>query len=126
MDLQQRRHCYSVKFKLEVIAYAKEHGNRASERNFGSPPTVKMVRNWSGQEDELKAVVGKRDKKCLLRGIVKWPELENELRTWVVSHRSLGICVSTKMIVHHSRESARSEGIQDFKGMPTWCYEFMG
>ncbi|KAG7173204.1 putative Pogo transposable element-like 94, partial [Homarus americanus] len=40
-----RRHKYNIAFKLEVVRYAKEHGNRATERNFGPPPTEMMIRH---------------------------------------------------------------------------------
>ena len=32
---KQRRHCYTIQFKLDVIKYAQEHGNGAAERMFG-------------------------------------------------------------------------------------------
>ena len=32
---KQRRHSYTIKFKLDVINYTKEHGNRAAEHMFG-------------------------------------------------------------------------------------------
>ena len=38
MNVKQTRHCYTIKHKLAVIAYAKQHGNRAAERKYGSPP----------------------------------------------------------------------------------------
>ena len=44
MDQNKRRRYYTIIFKLQVVDYAKEHGNRATERRFGPPPTVKMVR----------------------------------------------------------------------------------
>ena len=125
MEHKERRHCYSIKFKLEVVAYAKQHGNRAAERHFGSPPNEKMVRMWRRQEDKLKAAKGKHYKTCFRSGIVKWPELEIELKTWVADHRSTGISVSTKMIIHHSKEIARIRGLNDFKGTPSWCHRFM-
>ena len=34
MEQKQRKHFYTLKFKLEVVAYAKEHGNRAAEYSF--------------------------------------------------------------------------------------------
>ena len=40
---KQRRHCYTIKFKLDVINYAKEHGNMAAEHMF-RPPSTKMIR----------------------------------------------------------------------------------
>ncbi|KAG7173858.1 Pogo transposable element-like 79, partial [Homarus americanus] len=42
-----RRHKYNIAFKLEVVRYAKEHGNRATERNFGPPPTEMMISHTS-------------------------------------------------------------------------------
>lgn len=61
---------YSAKFKLNLISYAKEHGNRAAERQFGSPPTECMIRQWRKHEEQplkmpkKKALRGKQAK-CL-------------------------------------------------------------
>jgi hypothetical protein len=33
----------SIAFKVEVMNYAKNHGNRAAERCFGSLPIEKMI-----------------------------------------------------------------------------------
>ena len=53
---QQRSHCYTIRFKLDVINYAKEHGNRAAERFF-RPPLTEMIRAaWCKQEDKFKTV----------------------------------------------------------------------
>ena len=84
-----------------------------------------LVRDWRRQELTLNAVVGKRKKTCLRRGIVKWPELEEVLKDWVVDHRNSGHCVSTPMIMHHSRELARTRGINGFRGSASWCQKFM-
>lgn len=56
MSVKQKRLSYNVNFKLEVIKYAKEHGNRAAERHFGPPPTEKMIREWKKQEEQLKGL----------------------------------------------------------------------
>ena len=32
---KQKRHCYNIKFKLEVISYVKTHGNKVAQRNYG-------------------------------------------------------------------------------------------
>ena len=44
MNVKQTRHCYTIKHKLAVIAYAKQHGNRAAERKYkyGLPPIPRM------------------------------------------------------------------------------------
>ena len=78
MAEKKRRHCHNIKSKLHVVAYAKEHGNRGAEQYFGPPPTEKKIRMWRKQDDDLKAA--KRSKHCLHRGILKWPELEEELK----------------------------------------------
>jgi hypothetical protein len=37
---------YTAGFKLNVINYVKEHGNRITERHFVPPLTEKMVYEW--------------------------------------------------------------------------------
>ena len=48
-------------YKLKVIAYAEEHGNRAAERHFGPPPTEKTIRDWRANKEELKKITIFRD-----------------------------------------------------------------
>jgi hypothetical protein len=55
MSAKQKRFPCSVAFKLNVIKFAKEHGNRAAERHFGPPPTEKMIRAFRKQEEEFEA-----------------------------------------------------------------------
>jgi len=43
MGSKERRLSYSNAFKTEVVNYAENNGNRASERHFGSPLTEKMI-----------------------------------------------------------------------------------
>ncbi|XP_035228767.1 uncharacterized protein LOC118200886 [Stegodyphus dumicola] len=120
---KQKRLAYKVAFKLEVIKFAKEHGNRAAERHFGPPTTEKMIREWRKQEDQLQ----KLDKsKHTLRGpTVKWSELEVEVKEWITRHRQNGLSVSTKIIIYEAKRIAVGKGIQDFTGSPSWCYRFM-
>ena len=46
VDQNKRRRFYTIKFKLQVVDYAKQHGNRAAESRFGPPPTEKLARVW--------------------------------------------------------------------------------
>ena len=118
-----KRRFYTIKFKLEVISYAKEHGNRAAQRNFG--PDESQVRYWRRQEQRLRSAVGKRKKACLRHGNVKWPDLEKELKDWVVNNRNSGYCDTTKMIMNHSREIARTRGVVGFRGSSSWWVAFL-
>ena len=43
---KNKRYSYDVDYKLKVVAYAEEHGNRAAERHFGPPPMEKTIRDW--------------------------------------------------------------------------------
>ena len=56
MAYKQKRSSYTTSFKLMVIEYAKQHGNRAAAKNFGEPPTESTVRDWRREEEKLKTL----------------------------------------------------------------------
>jgi len=49
MGSKERQLSYSTAFKIKVMNYAEKHGNRATERRFGSHPAEKMIRKWRKQ-----------------------------------------------------------------------------
>ena len=53
MSVTSKRSSNSANFKLKVIQFAKEHGNKAAAREFGPPPTSAMIRRWRKEEEEL-------------------------------------------------------------------------
>ncbi|XP_069606515.1 uncharacterized protein [Ranitomeya imitator] len=120
---KQKRLSYKIPFKLKVVKFAKQHGNRAAERQFGRPPTEKMIREWRKQENQLQ----KMDKtKRGFRGHpAQWPQLELEMKSWVVNHRNYGFSVSSKMIIEEAKRIATEKGIEDFIGTDSWCYRFL-
>ena len=65
----QKQHNYTIAYKLQVIQFAKENGNRAAARHFGPLPTEKIICVWRKQEEELQKVVkskhGLRTKKAI-------------------------------------------------------------
>ena len=75
---KQKRISYKIPFKLEVVKYAKEHGNRAAERHFGPPPTEK---NNTGME-ETGGSTAKMDKtkQCFPGHVAEWPQLEVDMK----------------------------------------------
>ena len=125
MASKQRRKAYTVGYKLEVIEYAKQHGNRAAERHFGPPPTEKIIREWRKQEEELKKT--KNRKHGLRYKEAKFPQLEEIMKTWVDDHRNNGYSVSTKMIMEEAKRLAAERNIpaNEFTGSSSWCYRFM-
>ena len=52
----QARKSYTAAFKLEVIKYAEENGNRAADREFGvnekKRPTMARTERYSAQDKE--------------------------------------------------------------------------
>ena len=70
-----KRKSYTAQFKLQIIKYAAENGNRATERKFGV--SEKLVRDWRKAEETLIAM--KKTKKAN-RGLkARWPELEERV-----------------------------------------------
>ncbi|XP_073537612.1 uncharacterized protein, partial [Phyllobates terribilis] len=120
---KQKRLSYKVPFKLEVVKFAKQHGNRAAERHFGRPPTEKMIREWRKQENQLKKM--DKTKRCLRGQSAQWPHLELEMKEWVINHRINGFSVSSKMIIDEAKRIATEKGIENFIGTDSWCYRFM-
>jgi hypothetical protein len=112
----QKRFSYSVAFKLQVVQYAKENGNRAAERHFGPPPPEKMIREWRKQGNQL--ISFEKNINSFRRHAAKWPQLETEVKSWVRDHRNNGISVSTKTIVCEARRWAAAHDITDFVGTP--------
>ena len=47
------RFLYTASFKLKIIKYAQEHGNRAAERHSGPSPTERVIGLWGQQEEKL-------------------------------------------------------------------------
>ena len=79
MGSKERRLSYSIAVKIEVVNYAEEHGNRAAERNFGSPPTEKMVQEWRKQRKDL--IKADKIKKLYVRVLLNGQNVKNMLRT---------------------------------------------
>ena len=56
--MSEKRRSYEARFKLQVIAFAEEKGNRAAERKFSV--SEKLVRDWRKQKSKLKKTPKKR------------------------------------------------------------------
>lgn len=91
MAQNQCRDCYKIPYKLSVIEYTKDHGNRAIEWYFGLPPNKKMIQSWRKQEKPLKDAKNIVNNLC--GGNVKWTEIEG-LKTWVLNEQNLDGAIS--------------------------------
>ena len=48
---KNKRYSYDTGYKLKVIPYTEENGNRVAEWHFGSPPTEKTICNWQASKE---------------------------------------------------------------------------
>ena len=70
---------YTARFKLTVVTYALEKGNREAARQF--QVDEKNVRRWRSQQEKLKGL--RRDQRAARYCPVKFSELEKELKEWI-------------------------------------------
>ncbi|XP_049523474.1 uncharacterized protein LOC119453068 isoform X11 [Dermacentor silvarum] len=114
---------YGAAFKLRVVAYAEVHGKRVAGRHFGVDE--KCVRRWLKQKEVLAATNESRE---AFRGkACKFPELERELRQYVVATRKNGFAPSIETIRVKALAIARLMGIAppEFKASRGWLRLFM-
>ena len=117
-----KRKSYTADFKLDVIKFAKDHGNRAAGREYSG--SEKNVHDWRLEEEELKKM---NPRKRAHRGRkARWPNLEENLANWVRSQHDSNRAVSTVAIKLKARIIATEMNIVDFSGgSVNWIYKFM-
>uniref|UniRef100_A0A8C3UQ32 HTH CENPB-type domain-containing protein n=1 Tax=Catharus ustulatus TaxID=91951 RepID=A0A8C3UQ32_CATUS len=116
-----KRVAYDTEFKVKVINYAKEHGNRPAARAFHINEC--MVCRWRQQEDELRLT--RKTKKSFHGRKARWPELEDRLYHWISERRAAGQSISTVAIRVKAQTIANQLHIEEFKAGASWCFRFM-
>lgn len=120
--MKTTRQSYTVKFKLEVITYAKEHGNRAAERQFG--PTECVIRKWRKAESTIKEML--KLKRANRGSKAHHPNLEKALFKWIEDTRRDCLGVSTTTVRLQALRLAKEQSIVEFKASMNWCRRFFG
>lgn len=116
-----KRYSYTAARKLEIVNYAKEHGNRAAGRNFLVGES--SVREWRKDELVLKMI---QPTKRAVRGRKEYyPEIEEALKNWVLEKRSKGFKVSTIEIKLQALLISKILECNNFKASNQWCNNFM-
>lgn len=106
----------SVSDELRIINFAKQHGNRASEREFRvSESNVQLW--WKSKENlekmpRLKQV--NRGKKAA------WPELEVDLLEWITAEWNNGLTILPSLVRLKSHKKYGIPPVQ-FKAGNHWC-----
>ncbi|XP_036598046.1 zinc finger protein 570-like [Trichosurus vulpecula] len=115
---------YSAGFKLKVIVFAEQHGNRAAERQFSV--SEKLVRDWRKLKDKLENTdLSRRAFRGPKTG--KFPQIDEEVFMYVTEMRNSGYRVSYEMLQMKAREVARKHNIlsTQFKESRGWVMRFM-
>ena len=107
---------------MEVIKYAKEHGNRAAERQFG--PTECVIRKWRKAESTIKEM--RKVKRANRGSKARHPNLEKALIKWIQDTRRDCLGVSTTTVRLQALRLAKEQSIAEFKASMNWCRRLFG
>ena len=116
-----KRKSYEAGFKLKVVDYAEEHGNRGTEREFGV--SDKVVRGWRKQKGQLKTMP--KSKRAGRYGVTPHKDMENKLSEWVLDLRSNRLIVTRLAIRARALQIAPKYNFPNFKASAGWCTRFM-
>ena len=94
------RRSYTAVFKLQVISYAEEHGNRAAGRKFDVDES--NVRKWRRNKEDIKKMssMKKARRVCApdLALICKWiVHVWQELDPQIIVHSFVKCCISSAL-----------------------------
>ncbi len=83
MNNEKTRRSFTLERKLEIVSYAKQHGNRSAEREFSV--NEKNFRDWRKAKSVLRVMPKK--KRARRSGTVKCSELERAVKQFVIEKR---------------------------------------
>jgi CENP-B N-terminal DNA-binding domain/Tc5 transposase DNA-binding domain len=116
------RKSYTVTDKLKIIAYAEENNNRQAARHFNMNES--SVRCFRRQKDLLLKMCPQ--KKTNRRALPHWPNLEQELKQFVLNHPiKHGTKAKLKDIRKEAILIAEKHGIAGFNGSNSYIFKFM-
>lgn len=123
---------YSLRQKIEVVKYAREHSETAASQRYGIPRST--IYGWKNIDKEPietaknkkfpAAKKGKHTKKGAGRHISYGQDIEEELITWVLMQRDLQIPVRRRDIQLKAKALIGPEH-PDFKASNGWVEKFM-
>ena len=117
---------YTISFKLKVLNYAKEKGNRDAARYFHVDR--KRVREWRKNEDNFKKMHGQLNVRKRRDGAgkkVASQEIELQLLGWFKTRRDKRVRVTGKGLRKEARRLHQEAGNQQFKASCHWLRRFM-
>ena len=115
----KKKKSYDAAFKLNVVKYAAQHGNREAARRFGVGES--SVRDWKKQQDKLSDLPSKKQR---LPGGGRKPldqEMEAWLKEWIEEQRSRHLRV-TRSAIQKKATEIHGDGFVASRG---WLERFL-
>ncbi len=97
---------------MEIIKYAEDNGNREAARIYSVGES--SIRDWRKIKIVLEAMPP--SKRARRKRSAFWPQLEDQLKKWVIDERKSKRRVLTVAIRLKAQELAEQMDIEGFKG----------
>ena len=116
-----KRSSYTTQWKLRAIELAKANENWKAATELDVDEL--MIKRRRKQEDKLRQT--KKSRKSFRGNTPRWPELEDNLKHWVLEMQSIGRSISTVSIRLKAKALSKKMDITNFTGAQFWCTRFM-
>lgn len=121
------RKSYTPQQKLEIIKFAEIESNRSAMRKFEIDESC--IRRWRVQKETIQNIYHEQQTSNRVvsnrKPRICWPDLERELKDWVVENKDRGIMLKPYEIKATAIEIARNRKIDNFKGTSSFIFKFM-
>lgn len=125
--LVKPRRTYTPQQKLEIIQFAEVESNRSAMRKFEIDESC--VRRWRVQKETIQNIYHEQQTSNRVvsnrKPRICWPDLERELKDWVVQNKDRGIMLKPYEIKATAIQMARNRQIENFKGTSSFIFKFM-
>lgn len=116
-----RRKSYTAETKLEAVKFARKFGTNAAAIEF--EVAEQMINRWKQAEPAL--MTSPKNKRAF-RGLrAKWPDVEKDLKAWVLERRSKQRAVNGPAMKREAIKIATKLGIRPFSPSNSWIQNFM-
>ena len=100
----KKRSTFNLKFKLDAIEFAEKSSNTKAAQQFGV--NLPQISRWKKDKALISSNVNKNKKVCKRVRAAKWPQLENNIKGWIIEQRQKSIQVSGATILMDARKNA--------------------
>ncbi|GFX40388.1 HTH CENPB-type domain-containing protein [Trichonephila clavipes] len=89
-----KRSKHRAGFKIKVIQFAKENGNRAAARMFDIGES--SIKEWG--KNKMTIINIPKKKRALRKGVTKWLILEESVANWLLENRQNELIVTRNSV----------------------------